>query len=398
MNNINLVTLSILIIFLGPLIYGFLSPITKNRLSSSIASFVDSIEFVLALVFSIFLVSKTFLAGTSNNGSELLRKLYFVLPLSFRTFAETQQLLAFLISLPIAFVIIIGLLRVISNPIYRVMVDYLPNTLCKNSNSLQSRLIGLLCKLPKAIILLLVLIFGLNLYNSLSYNPMLQSQLKDSTAYQQLESSIVNPIMKGKWVDKLPIILNDSFAYEEEGRIDGSQNTVQKIKDLANSKIKIIEYFNGVTLDDAIKSNKEIDSLAISLTKNKKTSKEKSYEIYKWVVQNIEYDDLKAARLSKKEKGISSGAIPAFETRTGVCFDYSSLYIAMCRATGIKVRLVTGLGYSGKAWGDHAWNQVYSVEEDRWINVDTTFGKSINYFDKKGFSQDHKYDEIQGEW
>jgi transglutaminase-like putative cysteine protease len=71
----------------------------------------------------------------------------------------------------------------------------------------------------------------------------------------------------------------------------------------------------------------------------------------------------------------------------------------MCRAAGLKVRLVTGLAYSGVAWGDHAWNEVYSTEEDRWINVDATFGSAgVNYFDKPDFSMDHSDAEVQGEW
>ena len=63
------------------------------------------------------------------------------------------------------------------------------------------------------------------------------------------------------------------------------------------------------------------------------------------------------------------------------------------------MRLVTGLGYSGVSWGDHAWNQVYSVEESRWIDVDATFGNSgADYFDKEDFNVDHKYPTVQGEW
>jgi transglutaminase-like putative cysteine protease len=71
----------------------------------------------------------------------------------------------------------------------------------------------------------------------------------------------------------------------------------------------------------------------------------------------------------------------------------------MCRAVGVKVRFITGLGYSGVEWGDHAWNQVYDPAENRWINVDTTFGNSgKNYFDHAGFRADHQDGVIQGQW
>lgn len=95
---------------------------------------------------------------------------------------------------------------------------------------------------------------------------------------------------------------------------------------------------------------------------------------------------------------MDSGSVMAFNTRRGVCFDYACLYVSMCRAVDLKVRLVTGLGYSGSSWGDHAWNQVYIPEEDRWVNVDATFGTIYNYFDKPDFSVDHRDAEVQGEW
>jgi transglutaminase/protease-like cytokinesis protein 3 len=49
-------------------------------------------------------------------------------------------------------------------------------------------------------------------------------------------------------------------------------------------------------------------------------------------------------------------------------------------------------------WGDHAWNQVYSNYEGRWINVDATFGSNGSYFDKPDFNVDHRYAQVQGEW
>jgi transglutaminase-like putative cysteine protease len=112
----------------------------------------------------------------------------------------------------------------------------------------------------------------------------------------------------------------------------------------------------------------------------------------------VKYDYEKAEKVSENSENITSGAINAFETRKGICFDYSSLFVAMCRSVGLKVRLVTGLAYSGVSWGDHAWNQVYSEEKNRWINVDTTFGSIDNYYDRADFNMDHKNADIQKQW
>ncbi|KAJ49331.1 membrane-bound protein [Clostridium tetanomorphum DSM 665] len=70
----------------------------------------------------------------------------------------------------------------------------------------------------------------------------------------------------------------------------------------------------------------------------------------------------------------------------------------MCRANNLKVRLITGQGFNGVSWVSHAWNQVYIAEENKWINVDTTFYKGGNYFNSKRFDLDHKDSSIAGEW
>ncbi len=124
----------------------------------------------------------------------------------------------------------------------------------------------------------------------------------------------------------------------------------------------------------------------------------KGYLIYKWISENIYYDYDKANRITKKLNNIKSGSIIAFDSRKGICFDYSCLFVSMCRAVNLRVRLITGLANSGLSWGDHSWNEVYSSEENRWIKVDTTFGKAANYFDNPGFGNDHSDREMQQQW
>lgn len=43
--------------------------------------------------------------------------------------------------------------------------------------------------------------------------------------------------------------------------------------------------------------------------------------------------------------------ISAFKKRSGICFDYSCLYVAMARAVNLKVRLLTGTAYDGEKYG-----------------------------------------------
>jgi hypothetical protein len=259
-------------------------------------------------------------------------------------------------------------------------------------------------QLPKALFIVLVAGLLLNFYSYYFTVPQLSKWISDSGTYNFIYNKALLPILNSNIAKRIPVLLNDSFkgnSGTEGAENDGSpgESLAQRIANsLTGSNVRVIEYFNGVTLDEAIKSNSEIDNMARKITEGSKDDYTKAQKIYKWISKNLEYDTKKAERVSVNSQGISSGSIVAFETRKGICFDYSCLFISMCRAVNLKVRLVTGLGYSGVTWGDHAWNQVYSESRGKWINVDTTFGTVSNYFDKANFEIDHKYAEVQGEW
>lgn len=160
----------------------------------------------------------------------------------------------------------------------------------------------------------------------------------------------------------------------------------------------IIIYYNGVTLEEGIKSTEEIDSMAITLTENADNDMDKARILYSWVGSNLQYDYDRAEKALNNEKLENSGAISAFNTRSGICFDYSCLYVAMARAADLKVRLLTGSAYDGTQYGPHAWNEVYINEIEEWIPVDTTFYLAGNYFNNDDFYEDHIIDSIAGEW
>lgn len=163
------------------------------------------------------------------------------------------------------------------------------------------------------------------------------------------------------------------------------------------SKSTVI-YYNGVTLEQGIKSNSEIDKKAKEITAGDKTDREKAKSIYNWVGSNIKYDYNKADMVMSSNNVKNSGAIPAFKEREGICFDYACLYVAMCRAVGLNVRMVMGDAYNGEEYISHAWNEVYLKNENKWIKVDPTFYIAGNYFDNKNFDKDHRQKNIAGEW
>ncbi|MGZ4164295.1 MAG: transglutaminase domain-containing protein, partial [Tumebacillaceae bacterium] len=88
--------------------------------------------------------------------------------------------------------------------------------------------------------------------------------------------------------------------------------------------------------------------------------------------------------------------IPTFETRTGVCSDYSSLIVAMGRAVGLKVKQEFGQAVLPTGGGPHAWNVVYIPDQKKWIPCDPTWEQSGNFFDNPDFYVTHRAEQQAG--
>ena len=99
---------------------------------------------------------------------------------------------------------------------------------------------------------------------------------------------------------------------------------------------------------------------------------EKIAEIFGYVTENISYDKNLAAT-------VQSGYVPypdnTLSKGKGICFDYTSLFAAMCRSQGIPARLV--IGYAEPEIY-HAWNEVYT-DETGWITPEL-------FLKKKGYN------------
>ncbi len=90
--------------------------------------------------------------------------------------------------------------------------------------------------------------------------------------------------------------------------------------------------------------------------------------VFNYIADNITYDfDLAAT--------VQSGYIPdpdaVLKKKSGICFDYASLFVAMTRSQGIPARLV--IGYASPDIY-HAWNEVYT-EETGWITPELLLSK-----------------------
>lgn len=399
--NLNIITLLLVALFALPLVYGAFMRFSREELQASLYSLLDYAVLMLAIFLSYYLTRRVFFEHQEG----IFGQIYAWIPSHVRTMLYGQDVLIYLTFGTLVLLVILLVTRPLIIVVYRKILtpvaDTLYNLLSRAGPLLRS-FSGVVMRVPGAAFSVLLVSLALNFFVYYFPSPVLSRNMNDSGLYQALYQEVLCPALNSNLAKKIPVILNNAFAQtmEQVVRYRINPDSMLNYDPVVPSPTKgiVIEYFNGVTLDQAVQTNQEIDETARHIAANAADSRGKAYLIYRWISANIGYDYDKAAQLAIDPRGIDSGSIVAFTERTGVCFDYSSLYISMCRAAGLRTRLITGQAYSGTAWGDHAWNQVYIPEEDKWVNVDATFGSNGNYFDKADFYADHRYAEVQGEW
>lgn len=387
--KLNPVSVILIIAFVYPLFKGFLFKYSSENLKSEVVDLIDNISFIFALIFSIYLVRRIVL----QHDSGIYKTIYYSLPDFIIKLFDNKSILVYLAAVLIVVFILYEIISLVLRLILSIMVFPMLDGIEKHlnhKNNLVKRLVGMIFQLPKALCYVILIAFVLNFVTIFDLVPSANKYIENSKTYDYVCQKVVMPIMDSKLAQQLPGLLNNSFRIVvKESNPDN--NSTEK-----NSQ-RII-YYNGITLDEGVRSDAQIDSFARNIVRNDETSLEKARAIYMWIGKNISYDNDKAQEVINNDFDVQSGAIPTFNTRKGICFDYSCLYVAMCRAVGLKVRLITGEGFNGMSWINHAWNQVYIKEEGKWINVDTTFSSAGNYFNSSRFVFDHRNGQVAGEW
>lgn len=119
------------------------------------------------------------------------------------------------------------------------------------------------------------------------------------------------------------------------------------------------------------------DQLCSALTEDA----DKVVAIHNYIASHFTYDKEFAAK-------VRSGALKTYTPDTssiiaankGVCYDFSSLFAAMCRSQGIPCTVEKGMRYGGY----HAWNTVYV--NNAWYSVDLTVSISNELSNAKSLS------------
>ncbi len=114
--------------------------------------------------------------------------------------------------------------------------------------------------------------------------------------------------------------------------------------------------------------NDQVRQIVREITQGKQTDLDKAKAIYDYVIAHMVYD--------KSGTGWGRGStVHACEVGRGNCTDFHSLFISLCRASGIPARFKIGAqipsGQSEGTLGYHCWAEFY-LPEAGWIPVDTS--------------------------
>jgi transglutaminase-like putative cysteine protease len=136
-------------------------------------------------------------------------------------------------------------------------------------------------------------------------------------------------------------------------------------------------YIQNTKAEKYIESNdSQIISLANSITAGYNDPSTKARSISRWVYNNLTYT------YSSSEKG----ALAAVTSGSGKCTDFSDLFVALCRASGIPARVIRGqTSNHATSWGllaqsntantaGHQWAEAY-LPSIGWVTLDPTFNQ-----------------------
>jgi transglutaminase-like putative cysteine protease len=104
-------------------------------------------------------------------------------------------------------------------------------------------------------------------------------------------------------------------------------------------------------------------------------------KIYDFVLADLTYDNAKAQSGDLR----AIGAARALTIKTGVCVEYSDLFVALCRAKGIPARCIGGIPtVKNNSTKGHAWAEVY-IKGLGWVPFDPTWGetKAATFYELK---------------
>ncbi|MCL6636986.1 MAG: transglutaminase-like domain-containing protein [Alicyclobacillus sp.] len=213
--------------------------------------------------------------------------------------------------------------------------------------------------------------------------PALTQAAADSPPYRWLSQTLFQPVLQPWAVRTLPVL---------------TSNALQPLT--RNISLFVLPAPAGETERGLVVVPTPIQALARQLTAGQTTDRGKAYALYEWEIHHIHYDWQKYDDFVYHQQWDAQSPLQTLQTGRGVCADYALLYADMAHAVGLTVRIDEGLGGSAGEVGPHAWNEVWDGSNQRWLQVDTTWGAEQDaWFDPAGFAATHHLQhtiEIEG--
>ena len=148
-----------------------------------------------------------------------------------------------------------------------------------------------------------------------------------------------------------------------------SGNSYQKIlsKNLSVELKDALSPYLASTSEITFSQDDSISQKAAELCAGLSDNESKILAIYNYIAANFHYDDVFATSVRNGTvKNYTPDTNQSLEAKTGVCYDFSAVFAAMCRSQGIHCALVKGYAEGGY----HAWNLIRV--NDAWVSVDVT--------------------------
>ncbi|KEQ26655.1 transglutaminase domain-containing protein [Paenibacillus tyrfis] len=190
--------------------------------------------------------------------------------------------------------------------------------------------------------------------------------IQDSSLFQKGATEVIRPMTGDFFANQLPVFTR---AVEQE-----FGNILQRKYEVVDARVP-----------------QDVAEAAKQVTAKGQTDEEKAKLLYRWVGTRIKYDWDKVKAYEEQRIWREQTPEDTFNTKKGVCIDFSRLYAVMARSVGLDVKVVTGLGYDGRGgYGPHAWNEVYLGEKKEWVPLDSTWVASGgNWFNPPRFQDTH---------
>lgn len=227
------------------------------------------------------------------------------------------------------------------------------------------------------------------------------SEEKAELDYSNASDGYISVLYSGSSAQAKLRIANGSVQYDHDISVDGTRDFIP-LMGSGNYTVKVYEHVSGKNFalilsgefnvsmknenDTFLYPNKYVNftkssdcvKKAAELCAGKNGDVEEIAAVFGYIAENISYDKQLAATVNTTSKG-GNAYIPdpdrTLSSGKGICFDYASLFAAMCRSRGIPARLV--IGYADPNIY-HAWNEVYT-DETGWITPDL-------FLKKKGYN------------